>query len=376
MKKIFFIIICFISFMPSVLGLEINSKNALLYNLTDDIYLLNKNSEVKTSIASITKIMTALVAIDYIDDLDKKVTMKESDFKGLIEQNASLAGFNVGQTVTYRDLLYGLLLPSGADAALALIHNTYLTEDKFIEKMNELSEYIGLTNSHFNSTTGLDIDNNYSTLKDLVKMLKYAIKDETFYQIFTSNNYTTSDNKLNFSSTLSKSIKKYNLNLNYIIGSKAGLCLISLAHYNNTDYILVTTGAPKSYTMPYHFFDASSIYNYYFENYGYVNIIDNKTLNVKVKNSLEKSIDIILPNTTMYMNINTDLNKIRYEYNIDSLSYKNKLGDNIGSLDVYYEEEHLKTIDLTLTSKIHYNYYKFLILFVLVLFRKILINMI
>ena len=380
MKKIIFIIICFISFIPNAFGLEINSKNALLYNLTDDIYLLDKNGEVKTPIASITKIMTALVAIDYIEDLDNKIIIKEDDFNGLIEQNASLAGFEIGQTVTYRDLLYGLMLPSGADAALALVHNTYLTEENYINKMNELSSKIGLNDTNFNSTTGLDVNNNYSTLKDLVKLLKYAIKNQTFYTIFTSNKYTTSDFKLDFISSLSRNIKKYNLDLNYIVGSKtgttddAGLCLISLAKYNNTEYILVTTQAPKDYNTPYHFLDAQTIYKYYFNNFGYINVLGGETINVDVKDSLEKEIQIVLSDTTIYMDKNLHLDRINYKYNVNDVSYKNEIGEKIGSLDIYYEDDYIKTIDLILNVKIHYNYYKFLIVIVLIIFRKLLLN--
>ena len=81
-----------------------------------------------------------LYLLEYIDNLDAKVTIKSADLEGLIEENASVAGFKVGEKVTYRDLLYGLLLPSGADAALALVHNTYKSEDAFIAKMNELKD--------------------------------------------------------------------------------------------------------------------------------------------------------------------------------------------------------------------------------------------
>lgn len=368
MKKVLFALLIFFISITNVLGLEIDtySKNILLYNLTEDKYLYEKNSEEKTPIASLTKVMTSLVAIEYINDLDKKVIIKESDFNGLAEQNASVAGFNVDEVVTYRDLLYGLLLPSGADAALALVHNTYKTEEEFIKKMNELGNKIGLTNTHFATTTGLDNDDNYSTLKDLVKLLKYAIDNETFYKVFTTNTYTTSDSLLNFKSSIKRSTDKYKLNLDYIKGSKtgttedAGLCLISLAEYNNIKYISVSTKAPLSYTEPYHFLDAIKVYDYFFKNYDYVTVFKkgDTLLTLDAIKSLEKETKIIASDDIkIYMDKNINLDNLEYSYNsLETVSYKTKVGTKIGTLDIKYEDKVLDTIDIYLTNKIHFNY--------------------
>lgn len=117
MKKILFTLFIFLISISNVFGLELNtySKNVLLYDLTDDTMLYSVNSDEKAPIASLTKIMTSLVAINYIDNLNDGIVITNSDLKGLVEQNASVAGFKVGEKVTYEDLLYGLLLPSGAD---------------------------------------------------------------------------------------------------------------------------------------------------------------------------------------------------------------------------------------------------------------------
>ena len=119
MKKIIFTFLLLFSFFVS--ALEIDSKQAILYNLNEDKIVFEKNSNEITSIASLTKIMTTIVAIENIEDLDAKVTITEKDFNGLYD--ASLAGFEVGDEVTYRDLLYGTMLPSGAEASQALANN-------------------------------------------------------------------------------------------------------------------------------------------------------------------------------------------------------------------------------------------------------------
>lgn len=380
MKKIFLFILIFFIFTNSYSAhnLETYSENVLLYNLTNNEIIYEKGSNVKTSIASLTKIMTSLIAIEYIDDLDKKITITQNDLAGLKEQQAAVAGFKINEEVTYNDLLYGLMLPSGADAALALANNTYKSEQEFIKKMNDLKNKIGLKNTNFTTTTGLDTPNNYSTLNDLVKLLKYALKNDTFYKIYTTKKYTTSNNKHVFENSFFKIKNRFDLDLDFVIGAKtgttddAGLCLISLAEYNNKQYILVTTKAPFSYTNPYNSYDAEKIYNYFFDNFDYKFLLNKNDLikNVKINNSLEKSINIYsLDNVEMYLSNNINLNEIKYNYNsLIDLNYKIKPGTKIGTLDIKYKEDILKTINIYLNNKIHYNYYKLLLIPVFIFF--------
>ena len=138
MKKILSLIIIFILFIGKINALELNisSESAILYNLDSGEVLYEKNSDEVRQIASLTKIMTALVTIENVDNLDKQVILTKEDFAGLIEANAVQAGFTNGEVVTYKDLLYGLLLPSGADAAKAIARNVGGSEENFINKMN------------------------------------------------------------------------------------------------------------------------------------------------------------------------------------------------------------------------------------------------
>ena len=198
MKKGFKYILClFISLflLTSVqaLELDIHSTNAILYNTNDDKVLYEKNENERVQIASLTKIMTAIVTLDKIDNLDEKVTLVSEDLKGLLEENLVTAGFKVGQTVSYRDLLYGLLLPSGADAAKALARSIGGTEDNFVKLMNEKAKKLNLKETHFTNPIGLDDENNYSTVKDVSLMFEYALKNDDFKKIVTSSSYTTSD---------------------------------------------------------------------------------------------------------------------------------------------------------------------------------------
>lgn len=267
MKKIilFFLLLLF----PfAINAFEIKSESAILYNLNENKVIYELYPDKKVSIASMTKIMTAIVALENIDSLDEEVVMTSDMFKTLKEQNASVAGFYIGEKVTYRDLLYGLMLPSGADAAQALAIKTSGGVDNFVNKMNQKAKALGLKNTNFANPTGLDDPKNYSTTRDVAIILKYALNNEDFKEVFNADKYITSNKKHTFVATRNK----YNFDASFITGSKtgftydAGLCMASTSSYDGINYLLVTAKAPYNNRIN-HLKDAKTIYNYYFTNY-------------------------------------------------------------------------------------------------------------
>lgn len=217
MKKIilFFLLLLF----PfAINAFEIKSESAILYNLNENKVIYELYPDKKVSIASMTKIMTAIVALENIDSLDEEVVMTSDMFKTLKEQNASVAGFYIGEKVTYRDLLYGLMLPSGADAAQALAIKTSGGVDNFVNKMNQKAKALGLKNTNFANPTGLDDPKNYSTTRDVAIILKYALNNEDFKEVFNADKYITSNKKHTFVATRNK----YNFDASFITGSKTG----------------------------------------------------------------------------------------------------------------------------------------------------------
>ena len=138
MKKVCVFILLFFIFIINVnaIDIDIDSSNAIIYNLNDDKILYEKNSNEQTKIASLTKIMTCLVALDNINNIDEEVNVEYDDLKGL--KGYAVAGFKAGSKVTYKDLLYALMLPSAADAANILSHNLAGSVDEFVKLMNEL----------------------------------------------------------------------------------------------------------------------------------------------------------------------------------------------------------------------------------------------
>ena len=252
-----------------VFSLNINSEHAILYNLNDNTVLYELKPNERVSIASMTKIMTALIVIDNIDNLNEEFTMTSEMYKSLKEENAALAGFSIGERVTYYDLLYGLLLPSGAEAAQGLAIKTSGSIDNFVAKMNAKVKELNLSNTHFANPIGLDDKNNYSSVSDVAIILKKALENEEFKKIFTTKKYVTSNKRHTFLATSYRS----DMDTSFIDGSKtgftyeAGLCMASISHYDGVNYLLVTAKAPYD-NRTNHIIDAKTIYNYYFTNYG------------------------------------------------------------------------------------------------------------
>ena len=163
LKKIISFIFSFLLLLNIVKAEELNviSDKYILYNMNDNEILLEHNSDVRTSIASLTKIMTVLVAIENNDDYSKQITITKQMISG-IARDVSTYGFKEGQVVTIDDLLYASLLRSAADAVNSLAYVTSGSIDAFIDLMNQKASELGLENTHFTNAIGLYHADNYS----------------------------------------------------------------------------------------------------------------------------------------------------------------------------------------------------------------------
>ena len=284
---VLFIILGFRNFLEITgFSLPFHSTRGELSSYLDDLYspqavladagtgqvLGSRNENQRVYPASLTKIMTVLVGLEHIEDLNGTASVPADIYQDLYEEGASMAGFQPGESVTYRDLLYGALLPSGAECCLTLAKEIAGDEEAFASMMNEKADELGMSRTHFTNCTGLQNNRHYSTAGDIAKLLVYALKNPDFRQIFTTNTYTASPTAshpdgLTFVSTLSQSLPDPSVTGGKILGGKtgytedAGLCLASLASINGREYILVTTGAPGDHeTEPYHVLDAIKVY--------------------------------------------------------------------------------------------------------------------
>lgn len=184
-----------------------------------------------------------------------------------------MTGFQPGEKVSAIDLLYGALLPSGAESCIGLADQIAGSEQGFVKIMNQKAAELGMYNTHFENVTGLHNENHYTTVKDLAILLSYALQNDTFREIFTSSRHSTqSTNKhpggITFYITMFEELSNQNIIDGEILRGKtgytneAGLCLASLAKVGRQEYILISTG-PKGdhHSEQYNITDALAVYN-------------------------------------------------------------------------------------------------------------------
>ena len=221
----------------------LGSDYIYIYDIESGQVLCEKNPDEKMYPASLTKIMTAIIAMEKLTDPDQTVEITEEMTAGLIEEGASIAGFGAGDVVTVEDLFYGTALPSGADAANALAILSAGSLKNFITMMNEKASEIGMKNTHFTNCTGLHDDKHYSTAHDLTVLMTYSIQNETFREVFSARQYTSTPTNyyvsgIDMKSTTWALANNLGIGLPDLKGSKtgftyeAGHCLAYWAEFN------------------------------------------------------------------------------------------------------------------------------------------------
>lgn len=166
------------------IDMDIYSEAAIVKDVQNNKVLASKNAEERIYPASMTKILTLLIAVEELSDLEEKVQIPVDEVLAEYERGASMAGFQPGEKVSVKDLLYGLMLPSGAECCTALACRISGSEEAFAEKMNERAKELGMLNSHFVNASGLHEEEHYTTVTDIMILLEQAIKNETFYEVF------------------------------------------------------------------------------------------------------------------------------------------------------------------------------------------------
>ena len=367
MKKI--ILVLFLILCPIFCNAEnfdLNSKNVVLYNLNDNRVLYEQNKDEKVSIASMTKILTAMTVIENQNNLQKTIKLTNNDFKKINELNLATAGFKVGDTVTYKDLLYGLLFPSGAECAFALSNNTFSTYDEFINKMNNLAKKIGMKNSSFTNPVGYDEENHYSTVNDVYLLFKYAMNNKVFKNIITDKSYTTSNNIVLKNNVINK-YKKIS-GKNYLVAGKtgttkkAGYALASIIKEGKVNLMLVTTNTPFDYKAYYNFLDAKTIYEYYLNNYEYKNVAKKNQILTKVNTKYAKeSKALITTDKNLEKYVNKKTSNIVYSYKgQNDLTPFIKKGSKVGIINVYVDDVYVGKVNAILKEKLTFSLVKYL----------------
>lgn len=231
---------------------EVNANFAILVDADAGLVVAEKNGSAKMYPASMTKVMTLLVACEHIPNLSEKLEITQDIVDYVKKEGASNCGFKAGEQVTMLDLLYGLILPSGADAALALVRRIAGSEEQFVALMNQKAQQLGISaTTHFTNCTGLYNDNHYSTAEDMAIIMRAAAQNSVAATILTTRSYTTQANNkrttgLSFSNLFLKRIDTQTTGgqvnfakTGYV--AKAGNCAVSyFTAASGRHYICVT----------------------------------------------------------------------------------------------------------------------------------------
>lgn len=381
MKKIIILLIFILLFPFTVLASEISlySDKYLVYDITNEEIILSKDITEKSAIASLTKIMTTITAIENTSAYDSIVTINPDTFANL-PWDASVAGLKIGDQVTIKDLLYASILPSGADATQALAIKVSGSVSEFVKLMNKTANKIGMNNSHFMNVTGLDTSNHYSTLEDLLKLLKYALSNELFSQIYKTKEYKLS-NDLQVQATIKRYNTIGNKDILRILGSKtgftddAGLCMSAIFKSNGHDYLLITLGAQNIKGNAYNLLDSLNIISYVDANYDNQIIFQKGDIikEIEIKYAKENLYKITVPQDVYYFTKKDYKEHIRMVYEgAYSISVFQNKKTKLGTVKYYYDDILLSEESLYLNATLHLdilsliNAYKIIIIVIIV----------
>ena len=290
------------------------SSSTTIMDMDTNRVLYSSNQNEQKLIASITKIMTAIVTIENID-INKKVTVGEE----ILKSYGSSVYLTIGEEITIKDLLYGLMLRSGNDAAVVLEKNV---SNNFIELMNNKAKEIGMENTIFENPSGLDEKTkNYSTSYDMALLQSYAMKNEEFKKIVGTKIYKTNTINKNY---IWENKNKLLRNYKYCIGGKtgftklAGRTLVTSASKDNINLAVVTLNMGGDFS--YHEY----LYETYFSLYDKYKILNKNKMYVDNETYYIK-------NDFYYLLKEEEIDKLKLKINIDTnkkIGYIEVLLDN------------------------------------------------
>ena len=241
---------------------DVNSRACVVIDRKTNNVLFGKNENSKKKMASTTKIMTATIIIEKCNLTDTIEISKKAAGTG-----GSRLGLKTGDKITVLDLLYGLMLRSGNDAAVALAEYAGGDINGFAELMNAKALELGLTNTHFETPHGLDSNEHYTTAYELALLSNYALDNPTFAKIVGTKNYTIT---INGSPKALSNTNELLGNMEGVYGIKTGFtnganrCLVTACKRNNMDIICVVLGAD---TKKFRTIDSIKLINYVFNNF-------------------------------------------------------------------------------------------------------------
>lgn len=230
------------------------SNNVIMLEASTGRIVCRLDADERIYPASMTKVMTVLVACDLIEDMDATFILSNEIIDPLVRENASRAEFKVGSPIPMVDLIYGAMLPSGADATAALAIALAGSESEFVELMNQKAAEIGCKDTHFTNVSGLHHKDHYSTVSDMAIIMAYAVNNPFLKEVMSAETYTPgaplTSGGTKLRSTWRGQLGDYVAKKATMLAAKtgyteeAGNCLVSLSRTaDGREFIIVSAGA-------------------------------------------------------------------------------------------------------------------------------------
>ena len=360
MKKLLILIFLFI-LIPVVKAEETedlapNAKSAIMIEASTGEILFQKNANEKLAPASMTKMMSMLLIMEEIEKGNLKYDEEITASENASSMGGSQIFLQAGEKMTVTEMLKGIAIASGNDATVAMAERIAGSEEAFVKKMNSRAKELGLKNTNFVTSTGLDADNHYSSAYDMVLIAKELVKHEKILEFTgTYEEYLRKNSKNPFWLVNTNKLVRFYQGVDGLktgFTNIAGYCLTATAKKDNMRLITVVMNEPDSAKRSS---DTSKMLDYGFNVYMVKNIIDENTTLSKVKVELGEKLttDIVSKETITILSKKSDKERnITYETQIDKIVAPIKKGDIVGKINILEDGKVIFTIDATIKENI------------------------
>ena len=352
-----------------ITGYELHSDAALIVSLDTEDVLYSYNADKKLYPASITKLMTAIVMVENIADLDNTYITYTREANNLILGTGSVVyNLNIGEKMKAREALASLLISSHGDVAYAIAEHVGGTISNFVDMMNAKAMEMGLKDTHYINPVGLHDDDHYTTANDIYILAKYAYNIDVIKEMSSKATYTMEATDVHAARTIANSNLLLNPNSNVFykptvcgktgFTDEAGRCLVSIASNNGYNYMAIVLNAKTIHGTRNDFIDSANMYRWAFNNFEYKTVLGNTTPVAEmpvelskdadfVKLTLEGGLEALLPKEADSSTISVVPN-LNFEV-VDAPVTK---GDVMGTADIYYAEEKIGTVNLVAANDV------------------------
>lgn len=326
----------FLTSKNKVLAEDCPAKSMVVIEADSRRVLNDKNKDERLAMASTTKIMTALVTCKNVKDFDEVVAINDN----AVGIEGTSMYLKKGEKLTVKELLYGLMLPSGNDAAMALAYYVGGSEEKFVEMMNEQAKELNLQNTHFENPHGLDADGHYTSAYDLAIITAEALKNDTFKEIVSTKNIRVTGSKENeprFLSNKNKLLKTLDGCTGVKTGftDNAGRCFVCSCTRDGMTLISVVLNCGPMFE------ESAKLLNTCFEKYKMREILEPYAQgeNIKVSNGESDFVQTVTKHGFTYPLTDEEFNNIKIVRNqpeiLDAPVVKEQ---KIGEIEIYLDK--------------------------------------